>query len=417
MEGNAMPRLSAVIIDTRIPTESAPGRRWHSCGVLAPATVAFAIAVLAALAGAAEPPKDELHAPQFWLIDTRCAPGCGDLTAGLPQIACWRLDESSTANRWQASDAAEFKTSAVPTTVLIHGYDTTPDSAVQHGNLLYCLMKQQAGRRAFRLIVWSWPTERAMVRPRPDARIKTCRSDVEAFYLACLLSKLPCGTPVSLVGHSLGCRALSGALQLLAGGSMAGRNLEVPVLAAWNSAGHPPVRVVMLAPAMDAGWLEEGCPCGLAPKAAESILVVANCRDHVLKWYSRLYGRHGPEAMGYVGPTSTLGGKLKVFDVSCELGRKHDFDLHQVSSPFCRNLAHYTFLGDMPATPQPPVGDGNDAKTLRTWTDASGKYRIEARFAASQEGTVRLQKADGRYVCIASDLLCATDRNFAAKQQ
>ena len=69
--------------------------------------------------------------------------------------------------RWQASDAAAFHASAVPgvpTTVLIHGNGTDEDWAVRHGNELYCLMKQQACGRPFRLVVWSWPADRAVRR-------------------------------------------------------------------------------------------------------------------------------------------------------------------------------------------------------------------------------------------------------------
>ena len=214
---------------------------------------------------------------QVWLINTRSAPGCGDLEAGLPQIAYCRLDESCGCGQWQTSDAAAFQASAlpgVPTTVLVHGYGTDADWAVRHGNELYGLMKQQACGRPFRLIVWSWPADRVGRRPRPDVQMKVCRSDVEAYYLARVLPESAQGTPLSLVGYSLGCRTVSGALQLLAAGSVAGRSLAPEVLAAWNNAGPRPIRVMMLAAAMDADWLEPCCPRGLAPLAVERILVI-----------------------------------------------------------------------------------------------------------------------------------------------
>ena len=177
-------------------------------------------------------------------------------------------------------------------------------------------------------------------------QIKVCRSDVEAYYLARVLPQLPKGAPLCLTGYSLGCRTASGALQLLAGGSVAGRSLAPEVLAAWNNGGPRPIRVMLVAAAMDADWLESGCPRGLAPLAVERIAVVKNGRDPVLKLYSRLYGRHGPEALGHVGPTSTAGGKLEVVDVSREVGRKHDFDRYEESSPVFQRLAWYAFLCD-----------------------------------------------------------------------
>ena len=106
--------------------------------------------------------------------------------------------------------------------VPIHGNGTDDEWAVRHGNEFYGLMKQRACGRPFRLVVWSWPADRVVRRIRPDVQIKVCRSDVEAYYLAHVLSGLPKAAPLSLTGYSLGCRTVSGALQLLAGGSVAG---------------------------------------------------------------------------------------------------------------------------------------------------------------------------------------------------
>ena len=184
-----------------------------------------------------------------------------------------RLDESGGCGQWQASDSALFQTSAaanVPTIVLIHGYGTDDDWAVRHGNTFYSLLKQRACGRPFRLIVWSWPADRAERRIRSDVQIKVCRSDVDAYYLARVLSDLPKGAPLGLVGYSLGCRTASGALQLLAAGPVAGRSLAAEALAAWNNAGPRPIRVMMIAAAMDANWLEPCCPRGLAPLAASA---------------------------------------------------------------------------------------------------------------------------------------------------
>ncbi len=75
-----------------------------------------------------------------------------------------------------------------------------------------------------------------------------------------------------------------------------------------------------------------------------------------------------------------------------------------------------------PGAPKPPPKDdpfgnaGNDVKTMRTWTDVSGKYQIEARLVSFQDGTVRLQKANGHYVRIAYNLLCSGDQGFVLNQ-
>jgi pimeloyl-ACP methyl ester carboxylesterase len=288
-------------------------------------------------------------ASQVWLANTRSAPGCGDLEAGASQITYFRLDEACC--RWQAADAAAFQaafTPGVPTIVLVHGNGSDEEAAVQHGNELYCLLKQHACGHPFRLVVWSWPADKVVRRPRPDVQIKVCRSDVEAYYLAHMLAKLPKGAPLTLVGYSLGARTVCGALELLAGGPAACRNLPAETLEAWKASGPRPIRMMLLAAAMDSDWLEPCCPDGLALVAVERTLVSRNGYDKVLKWYSRLYGRNGPEALGYAGPASTVGGKLEIVDLSCEIGREHDFDRYQESSAVSQRLGWYTFLCDPP---------------------------------------------------------------------
>jgi hypothetical protein len=70
----------------------------------------------------------------------------------------------------------------------------------------------------------------------------------------------------------------------------------------------------------------------------------------------------------------------------------------------------------VPEKKDDPFGTRNDVKTLRQWSDASGKYHIEARFVSFQDGTVRLQKADGRYYRVKYDRLCAGDKDFVLHQ-
>ncbi len=70
-----------------------------------------------------------------------------------------------------------------------------------------------------------------------------------------------------------------------------------------------------------------------------------------------------------------------------------------------------------PKKPQDdPFGANGASKSLRLWTDASGKYRLEARFVSCADSTVRLQKADGRYCRIKFDRLSAADRDFVLRQ-
>lgn len=49
---------------------------------------------------------------------------------------------------------------------------------------------------------------------------------------------------------------------------------------------------------------------------------------------------------------------------------------------------------------------------LRTWTDSSGKYRAEASLVELMDDSVRLQKADGRRLCVPVNRLSVEDRAY-----
>jgi hypothetical protein len=59
---------------------------------------------------------------------------------------------------------------------------------------------------------------------------------------------------------------------------------------------------------------------------------------------------------------------------------------------------------------EPLVSNRND---LRTWVDATGQYEVTAQFVAILENdTVRLLRADGRYVRVAFDKLSSNDQRY-----
>lgn len=307
--------------------------------------VAAALAVAFGSAVAAAEKPAAAAAQQLWLIDTRCAPRCGDLESGLARIAYYRCDGGT----WQPSDAAAFRASgdpAAPTVIAIHGNRTDPDWAVKFGSSIYAQLQQRAAGRPFRLVIWSWPSEQ-VARNRPDAQIKASWSDSDAYYLARTLPSIPPGGPVSLIGYSLGCRVISGALELLAGGCVAGQKLAPEHISAWNVAGGSsprPIRLMFLAAAIDWDWLESCRHGGQVTSPVQRILVTQNCSDRVLRWFSRIYGRGGPEALGYVGPAGPDGGKLEVVDVACSVGREHDWRLYTTAPEVAGRLGWYTFL-------------------------------------------------------------------------
>jgi len=54
---------------------------------------------------------------------------------------------------------------------------------------------------------------------------------------------------------------------------------------------------------------------------------------------------------------------------------------------------------------------------LRTWTDSTGAYRIEARLVGVAGSLVRLRCADGRFVRVRMDRLSAADQRLVLAEE
>jgi hypothetical protein len=281
------------------------------------------------------------------LVSTRCAPRCGNLEAGYAALQYWRLD----GGQWQPADAAAFQHSAqpgVPTTVFVHGNLTDAADAVQEGMDLYGPLEQAAAGRPWRFVIWSWPSERMVRQLRADSQLKAGYSDTEAYYLARVVRDGVRG-PLGLVGYSFGARAVTGSLELLAGGNVAGQPLP-----AATAPGTGPIRIMLIAAAMDDGSLVPGHGEGRGLGLADHVFVTQNACDPVLRFYPLMYGRGGPQALGFVGPWAcgsygAADGKIEAADLTCSVGRSHHWDQYRCAPEVLGSLAHYNFL-DAPTT-------------------------------------------------------------------
>ena len=306
---------------------------------------------------------------ETWLINTRSTSLCGGLENGLSGIQCWKL----TGDRWEPADFDTFDKQSdpsIPTIVFVHGNRTTSNNAVRDGSQLRNRLRRLANERPFRLVVWSWPSSRALKKIRKDVQAKARRSDVESYYLATWLrqvKKSNTGTPISLVGYSLGARAITGALHMLAGGQVAGRGLPDDAEADVDSeaAGvsntviekeaRTPFRVVLVAGALDDNWLLPGRRNGLALSQVDKMLITRNRADSILRWYPLMHGPRGNEALGYVGPRScgrlySGDGTIEIMDLRCSVGSAHSWACYTADWKLNSQLAFYTFL----ETPEEP---------------------------------------------------------------
>jgi hypothetical protein len=279
-----------------------------------------------------------------WLISTRRAPWSAPAD-GLDALRVWRLDDDGD---WASSDPqALYATDdpAVPACVFVHGNRADRHQAVRDGWAVY---RALAGARPFRLVIWSWPADRIRGGHRHDVQVKARRSDVESYYLASWLRRGDPQVPRCLVGYSFGARVITGALQLCAGGRVAGRSLpESPDAPAGGT-----VRAVLVAAAIDNDWLLPGRRNDLALGALDRLLLTQNACDPVLKWYRLMDRSRRPEALGRTGPAGLAclqdeRVKIEPLRLECSVGRNHDWCAYMRSSSLRSRLAAYA-LGDSP---------------------------------------------------------------------
>ena len=283
---------------------------------------------------------------QVWVVDTRPAPSSRPADDA-PGLFSFRLRDGDSG-QWQASDWESFVASDdenLPTAFFIHGNLTGYRAAVDAGWMAYRLLECQAAGRPFRFVVWSWPAERVLRRHRPDFQLKACRSDVQGCYLAQLINRMDPAVPVTLIGHSYGARAITGAAHVLSGGTLAG--WEMPEEYVPNK--RIRVRAILVAAALDNDWLLPGRKHGLALGQLDSVLLTRNWSDTGLKWYPLMSRTRGPRALGRTGPAcpSLLdadGRKVETVNVACSVGRNHDFGHYMRAPEVTSRLAWYAFL-------------------------------------------------------------------------
>jgi len=322
----------------------APARRLWGRIPLATARMltllTFWLAVPAALG--AQTPEDD--AQPVWLISTRSAPARRPVAGAEVRFRYWRSGEDG---QWVSSDLAALAATddpAVPTTIYIHGNRADPDQAIGQSWPVYRYLRNRSGGRQFRFVIWSWPAGRVSRRGLRDLREKAARSDTQAFYLACYLDRVRPDVPVNLVGYSFGARVITGALHLLGGGEAAGYSLPRR-----HTAGRRPVRVVLVAAAVDRDWLLPGHSHGQALGQIEHLLVTQNGRDRALRWYPMLSRRGRSHALGSAGAgwLARLGSdrdQVEVVGLGRWVGKAHDWARYLSAPDLRARLPSYAFL-------------------------------------------------------------------------
>lgn len=235
---------------------------------------------------------------------------------------------------WQQSTPCELLGTldpTIPTVVFIHGNQIDAPYARQRGMDAYRRLVRCADDRPIQFVIFSWCANKKR-HLLIDYRIKAARTRPVGWQLAWTLNQMPDGAPVGLLGYSYGARIASGAVHLLAGGSLSGLTLA--------ETSPRPLRAVYLAAAFDACWLAPGQYHGLAAHRLDSLLVTTNRQDLAMKYFKHLSKGYAPTAMGAVGPLgldAATASRIYKQNVAGSVGRSHDLYKYMAAPGLMRN--------------------------------------------------------------------------------
>lgn len=257
----------------------------------------------AAFAADDESPSQACQSDRLWMISTRhltanaCAANLDQVDFRVTQLDACGNRQSDLLESFLASVSADR-----PVVIHVHGNRLTEAEASARGRFVYRRIQCNGACAPMDFVIFSWPSEQrgGLL---SDGRYKAGVTEAESLYLATLLHELATrNIPVTLIAYSFGCRVVSGGLHCLAGGALSGRRLPLePIVGANFSVG-------MLAPALQADWLDQGRYHGLATQNISRLSILYNSRDAVLKRYWLVDRDRRGLALGYTGPTRIAPG-------------------------------------------------------------------------------------------------------------
>jgi hypothetical protein len=291
-------------------------RRWIWAAALL-LHAAFAVRAVA---------DDQLFLVSTRQIGLRCEPA-----ALLEGLVCERFVRSDCGVRWEPvawSEVYAELARPTPSIVYVHGNRVDRGGDRVHGEMIFrTLAGPTPGATARTFVIWSWPSDR-IPGPLKDYRVKASRTRQVAWQLAWTLDRLPHDADVTLIGYSYGARVVSGALHLLAGGTLDGLGLPAPPAALQTAdVRRRPMKAALLAAAFDADEMAPWGSYGRALELVSQAVVITNRRDPAMRFYALSTPHSRQPAIGYEGPQG-LGGqalaqRVRAIDVTRHVGPHH----------------------------------------------------------------------------------------------
>jgi hypothetical protein len=306
----------------------------------------FALGPAAGMPAAAAP-CDDTCCREFWVVDTRDAPLCKGLDQGVHKITFWKCEPDQGLVRKSLDEFVEGLDPSLPTTFYVHGNAIRRRMALKIANRVMNNMGRGVG--AYRMVLWSWSSEHVWcVGLMNNVATKAAWSESQGYYLAWLVDQVDARTPLSLVGHSFGARAVAASLQGLATNRMAGYDLGPRTNPPETDR---PMQAALLAAAFDNRWLWPDGRYGQALTQVDRMLVTRNPNDRLLRIYSNHLLPPGVRVLGMTGipdlsaRLGELASRVTTIDVSWA-GRAHLWSNYTVAPEAERLFRPFFFYRD-----------------------------------------------------------------------
>jgi hypothetical protein len=288
---------------------------------------------------------------QIWLVSTRHL-GCAIGGKHEPAFQVWRYENGWWQPRTEADFFAEDSADLV-TPMYVHGNQIDWGLSASYGLSVYFqLVGKLDHEPPARFVIWSWPSDE-IKGPLRDVRAKAARSDVDAYYLGCFLSRMQPDVRVGLIGYSFGARIVSGAMHLLGGGSLFGQILSTP--------SRPQVRVAMWAAAEHNHWYLPNQFHSQALAAADAWFITINTCDPILARYRLLDKCGDPSAVGFAGIygrnllPSDVNARIEEVNVSNIVGSEHHWRPYLYSLYIQNRTREYVLWHELGLEPAQPA--------------------------------------------------------------
>lgn len=357
----------------------------------------------------------------FWIVSSRNCIQQGNRASASCPLDYYRCDRGS---RRVAKDENEFRRSipaGVPVCIVVHGSFTDWDTVCADAAATQRWLRSAAPHLPVQIVLFSWPSEPTTVLlPPVDTGIMGTRAEFNGVYLSQLVQRIPSESPVSMIGHSHGARAISSALHLMGGGVVQGYRYPNP------QAFPHRVRVVFMAGALDHHWLDPGERYCRALPRIDALLNVRNSQDWALAFYEWRRPFAGA-AMGKDGlynddrrRLGEMNGKIREVDVTRLLGTDHLWPSYIRRPEIATAAVPYVYFegdvtgGQVPLTPNfappgsipngavprigptsPDLGAPATQPTFEELPSDVSRYRPATPGAASPQGTARFTPAQG----------------------